>query len=179
MAKEKPEEKLDEKAIRQLIAHGTSGFSLAKILGKSPPATYSLLKKLGIKTFQQKKAALLKEQPSLIITSYKEGSSINEICRDLGMNYRTVRKLLVENNVSIRKRIKRKKCDCGKPIEDYIEGGKFCKKCQIRKQNNGVCPDCDTPLYRGIKKTKIGNIQARICRKCCTRYEYIETVIEY
>lgn len=163
---------------RELAELGYNGRQIAEELGCSPSLIYRRFKSYGILTFRQD---IYGDKPSLVfrILSLYPDNSISQISRLLGISRFTVRKYLIEYDRYIKPKLKVKSIKCLGCNRDAYRDNRFCKTCEIRRGRNGSCPDCQASLYRCSKKTDIGYIKARVCKRCNTRFELVELELEF
>ena len=96
---------LDEDLVLRMFDSGIGSYKIAKLLHVHPYRTAEILKKHHIKYGVEKQK---RQDEKEIIASYLSGRSTMEICELFNINKSTVRRILLRNNIELRRKVKNK-----------------------------------------------------------------------
>lgn len=96
---------LDEGLVIKMFNSGIGSYEIAKLLHVHPYRTAEILKKHHIIYGVEKQK---RQDEKEIVCAYLSGKGTMNICRQFNINKSTVRRILLRNNIELRRRIKNK-----------------------------------------------------------------------
>lgn len=114
---------LDENLVIEMFNSGIGSYEIAKLLHVHPYRTAEVLKKHHIQYGVEKQK---RQDEKEIISAYLSGKGTMGICKEFNINKSTVRRILLRNNIKLRRRGKNKNSERNPQTLSKSDPREFC-----------------------------------------------------